>query len=196
MFRSSNDHHQGVFWSWLKSLVKIWVFKCGYAAAYAHARCKMNERMLPHNHMQNEWTYAAAQPQLKTHLLTSDFNQDQKAPWRSKHVGVILSVLVCDIWINFLIQTSALVGPLYIVNWNARWNSEKHVTRLSLVTSWTYIGGGEVQLQSFLTSALSGREWSPSYPGRFIPGRERLYPSNRTHWQSAGPLWTFGKRKK
>jgi hypothetical protein len=34
MFRSSDDHHQGAFWCWLKSLVKIWVFKCGYAAAY------------------------------------------------------------------------------------------------------------------------------------------------------------------
>jgi hypothetical protein len=38
---------------------------------------------------------------------------------------VILSVLICDIWINILLQTSALVGPLYIVNWNARWNIEK-----------------------------------------------------------------------
>jgi hypothetical protein len=44
--------------------------------------------------------------------------------WWSKHVGVILSVLVCDIWINVVLQTGALVGPLYIVNWNARWNSE------------------------------------------------------------------------
>jgi hypothetical protein len=44
--------------------------------------------------------------------------------WWSKHVGVIISVLMCDIWINVLLQTSALVGPLYIVNWNARWNSE------------------------------------------------------------------------
>jgi hypothetical protein len=50
--------------------------------------------------------------------------------WWSKHVGVILSVLVCGIWINVLLQTSALVGPLYIVNWNARWNSEKHIVRL------------------------------------------------------------------
>jgi hypothetical protein len=45
--------------------------------------------------------------------------------WWSKHVRVILSVLACDIWINVLLQTSALVGPLYIVNWNARWHSEK-----------------------------------------------------------------------
>jgi hypothetical protein len=35
--------------------------------------------------------------------------------WWSKHVGVILSVLMCDIWIKVLLQTSALVGPLYIV---------------------------------------------------------------------------------
>jgi hypothetical protein len=33
--------------------------------------------------------------------------------WWLKHVGVILSVLVCEIWINVLLQTSALVGPLY-----------------------------------------------------------------------------------
>jgi hypothetical protein len=44
--------------------------------------------------------------------------------WWSKYVGVILSVLVCDIWTNVLLQTNALVGPLYIVNWNAQWNSE------------------------------------------------------------------------
>jgi hypothetical protein len=31
-------------------------------------------------YMQNEWTYAAAQPHLKTQILTSDFNQDQKIP--------------------------------------------------------------------------------------------------------------------
>jgi hypothetical protein len=37
MFRSSADQHQGAFWSWLKSLVKTWVFKCGYAAAYVHS---------------------------------------------------------------------------------------------------------------------------------------------------------------
>jgi hypothetical protein len=35
--------------------------------------------------------------------------------WWSNHVGVILSILVCDIWINVLLQISALVGPLYIV---------------------------------------------------------------------------------
>jgi hypothetical protein len=57
---------------------------------------------------------------LKTQILTSDFNQDQKAPWwwsadDRKYVGVILSVLMCDIWINVLLQTSALVGPLYIM---------------------------------------------------------------------------------
>jgi hypothetical protein len=62
------DHQMMItrdFWSWLKSLVKIWVFKCGYAASYVHSfcmlycverhvdtntTCKMIERMLPHNH--------------------------------------------------------------------------------------------------------------------------------------------------
>jgi hypothetical protein len=36
--------------------------------------------------------------------------------WWSKYVGVILSVLKIDIWINVLLQTSALVGPLHIEN--------------------------------------------------------------------------------
>jgi hypothetical protein len=37
--------------------------------------------------------------------------------WWLKHVGVILSVLMCDIRINVLLQTSALhvVGPLHIL---------------------------------------------------------------------------------
>jgi hypothetical protein len=36
--------------------------------------------------------------------------------WWAKHGGVILSVLMCGIWINVLLQTSALVGPLHIDN--------------------------------------------------------------------------------
>jgi hypothetical protein len=60
MFRWSDDHHQGAFWCWLKSLMMI--------------------------------------------------------IWSSKHVGVILSLLVCDSWINAVLQTSALVGPLYTVS--------------------------------------------------------------------------------
>jgi hypothetical protein len=44
--------------------------------------------------------------------------------WWSKHAGVILNVLVYDIWINVLIQTSALVGPLHIVlNYKFKWIS-------------------------------------------------------------------------
>jgi hypothetical protein len=41
--------------------------------------------------------------------------------WWSKHVGVILIILVCDIWINVLLQTSALVGPLFIMFIGTSW---------------------------------------------------------------------------
>jgi hypothetical protein len=42
MFRlSADDHHQGAFGFWLKSLVKIRVFMCGYAAAYVHSLCML-----------------------------------------------------------------------------------------------------------------------------------------------------------
>jgi hypothetical protein len=56
--------------------------------------------------------------------------------WWSKHVGVILSVLMYDIWINVLLQASALVGPLYIVNWNAWWNSEKPKVLTYIISIW------------------------------------------------------------
>jgi hypothetical protein len=36
--------------------------------------------------------------------------------WWSKHLEVILSVLMYDNWINVLLQTSALVGPLHVVS--------------------------------------------------------------------------------
>jgi hypothetical protein len=40
------------------------------------------------------------------------------------------------------------------------------------------IGGMEVQLHTFLTSALDGSEWSVSCPGRFTP--RKIAPG--THW--------------
>jgi hypothetical protein len=58
----------------------------------------------------------------------------------SKHVGVILSVLVCDILINVLLQTGALVGPLYVVKWNARWNGEKNEIRVPMKEKCQIIG--------------------------------------------------------
>jgi hypothetical protein len=44
---------------------------------------------------------------------------------------------------------------------------------------WSHIDGEEVQLHTFLTSALDGCEWSISYSGRFDPGKEPRYPWNR-----------------
>ena len=40
-----------------------------------------------------------------------------------------------------------------------------------------YIGGVEVQLHRFLSSALKGDEWL-SLPGRFTPRKETRYPLN------------------
>jgi hypothetical protein len=82
--------------------------------------------------------------------------------WWSKHVGVILSVSVYDIWINVLLQTSALVEPLYIVNWNARGNSEN----LNVFSFWfdpafcqpaRYITGHKVRRK--LASSVVAYSW-------------------------------------
>jgi hypothetical protein len=40
-------------------------------------------------------------------------------------------------------------------------------------------GGVDVQIHVFLTSALVGGDWSPSYPGLFTPGERVL----GTHWK-------------
>jgi hypothetical protein len=38
--------------------------------------------------------------------------------------------------------------------------------------------GVDIQIQTFLTSALAGSEWSASRPGRFTPGEKAA----GTHW--------------
>ena len=42
--------------------------------------------------------------------------------------------------------------------------------------TWRHIGGAEAKLSSFSTSALLGREWPTSRPGRFTPGKRPQYP--------------------
>jgi hypothetical protein len=118
MFRSSGS---------FLILVKMWAFKCGYAAAYGHSFCMLYyaERHvdMPLRTMQHAKRMTVCC--CITKLEDSHFNQWfwpgsesslMMIIWWSKHVGVILNVLVCDIWINVLIQTSALVWPLYIVS--------------------------------------------------------------------------------
>jgi hypothetical protein len=75
MFRSSDDHHQGAFWSWLKSLVKIWVFKCGYAPAYVHSFCTL---------------YCVERHVNMSTCLSTQYNQDQKVNWNARLNNMIL----------------------------------------------------------------------------------------------------------
>jgi hypothetical protein len=56
-------------------------------------------------------------------------------------------------------------------------------------------GGIEVQLHSFLTSALDGGEWSTSRLGRFTPGKECQYPSSRRLGGSQGRSGQFTEEK-
>ena len=49
-----------------------------------------------------------------------------------------------------------------------------------LTMPWKYIGGEEVYLHSFLTSALDSGEWLTSPPpGSYTPEKEPRYPMNR-----------------
>jgi hypothetical protein len=71
--------------------------------------------------------------------------------WWSKHVGVILNVLVCDIWINVLLQTSALVGP-YSNKEGFRWR-----VYIQRVPANMYEGKLEYLLRDFTNLTLSPR---------------------------------------
>ena len=54
--------------------------------------------------------------------------------------------------------------------------SLKDVVNLSLSTLWGHVGGAEIQLHSFFTSALDVGQWSTLCLCRFTPGKEPLYP--------------------
>jgi hypothetical protein len=88
--------------------------------------------------------------------------------WWSKHIGVILSVLICDIWTTVLLHTSALVGPLHIVNWNARWNSE---IQTGLLRNQASI------LDKNIVLLFSKAFWSPeAHPSSYPNLQEALNP--------------------
>jgi hypothetical protein len=53
-------------------------------------------------------------------------------------------------------------------------------------------GGVDVQLYSFLTSALKGGGWSAPRPGRFTPGKDPVPIVHEAAWAS-GLVWTGAK---
>jgi hypothetical protein len=95
------------------------------------------------------------------------------------HLLVISCSHSCDVIFRSLMNiTYALIRSAF------QWNLLKVNTKLSLClikhhvmkTYW----GVDVQLHSFITSALGGGEWSASHPGRFTPSeRAPRYPLDR-----------------
>ena len=57
--------------------------------------------------------------------------------------------------------------------------------KVNLSNTWRYLRRAEVQLYSFLTSAVDGSERSSSRPGRFTYTKDPRYPLNR---RLCGPL--------
>jgi hypothetical protein len=60
---------------------------------------------------------------------------------------------------------------------------------------WSYELGAEVQLHSFLTSALDGDKRSTSCPSHFTSGKERWYPLNRRLGGTQSQSGLLEKRK-
>jgi hypothetical protein len=82
--------------------------------------------------------------------------------WWSKYVGVILSVLVCDILINVLLQTSALVGPLYTV-YNLLLSFLTHKTEIDSSVLYMHylhiLTRTYICVSMFVSSPISGAPW-------------------------------------
>jgi len=57
-------------------------------------------------------------------------------------------------------------------------------------------GGVEVQLHTFLASALGGGEWSASCPSHFTSGKESFGTHWLGGWVGPGPVWIQQKREK
>ena len=86
-----------------------------------------------------------------------------------------------------IVVTPVVVQAFWLVmypwkTWNAmiwKYKMKKWVkVKFPLSTSWRHIGGVEVWLHSFLTSALAGSEWSVSCPSCLTAWRESWYPLN------------------
>jgi hypothetical protein len=80
--------------------------------------------------------------------------------WWLKHFGVILSVLMCDIWINVLLQTSALVGPLHIEVYRTSENRY----------GWMLTQFGRIDL----SSRIDWHSWKCCYPWKTEPNTDEL----------------------
>jgi len=76
----------------------------------------------------------------------------------------------------YIVKTNQLI-QIYIKITNKR--SKLTNVKVNLSNTWQHLRGTEVQLHSFLTSALDGCEWSASRPGRFTYTKEPQYPFNR-----------------
>jgi hypothetical protein len=62
--------------------------------------------------------------------------------------------------------------------------------RFCLSMTWGHTRKVEVQLHTFLTSALDTGQWLTSRPDRFAPGKEPQYPLN---WRLNGPQNQSGR---
>ena len=126
---------------------------------------------------------------------TRSCNYSLEAPdderYRSKHVEQSRN----DGIINFPTQLH-LVGHLYKICIMTHGSMNVKFIKLSLSTPKRHIGGAEVQLHSFLTSSLDGREWSTSRPSRFISGKEPRCPLNRRLSESHSRSGNLQRRKK
>jgi hypothetical protein len=120
----------------VKNVCHIWVSRTLENYVYGPTNaliCNTSKTLIPMSH-------------IKTLKITPTcFDHLMMIIWWSKHVGVILSVLMCDIWINVLLQTSALVGHTHsdlkctVKQWNSwkttsRKNYSRSVNSLLLLT--------------------------------------------------------------
>jgi hypothetical protein len=133
-------------------------------------------------------------------------------PWEYSHVNTICKTVGYSMWLNSwnrLLHTvcrsdrpikysftlvilhnfsfSHMAHEVEFRNSTAIKSESSPVTGLNMSRGWI-----EIQLYTFVTSALEGGVWSALRPGCFTPGKDPLPIVQKTGW-APGPVWTCVK---
>ena len=104
---------------------------------------------------------------------------DPRAPYRSGSIVIswIIDIFPRNVTSLLMLFPYFVSLRVYIVKLNQL--IQVYIKITNKILKLQHLRGAEVQLHSFLTSALDGCEWSASRPGRFTYSKELRYPLNR-----------------
>ena len=93
------------------------------------------------------------------------------------YIFLLIVILLCSwlyVYIDIYMLQLCIIAILKSLMAEVRWKTE-----LPLCLPWWHVGGLDVHIHLFLTSALDGNEWSTSLTNLYKYGGKIHYPFNR-----------------